>query len=631
MAPELWKGEAPSAASDVYALGVILYELAAGRRPYAPEIPWQDRPNHKPLAVQFGWDSIVQRCLDTDPARRYRDAGEVAAALDPPRSRRWWLGAVAAVVLAAISGVVTYQRATAPKESIRMVMLPLESGPGSTELAERVSREAAGELARLKGGTRARLSIVPQSNVISRHVDTVEKARAALGATHVVRGTIGWENGKVAVHAFLTDARTQANSGDWKAEYAPGEVRYAAIGMAGMVTESLRLPPPATPTVNAAAKQDYLAGLAYTRRDSTIDSALPLLDRAVAADPDSPLTWAGLAEAQYFKYFPTKDQGWLDRAAESLRQARNRNPDLPMVHRVAGVLRYNAGLYEPAQEEYQRAIELDPNNGETYRRLGQVFDRNNRLDQSLEAYRRATQLDGNSVRACQSLGYFYWKRYRHSEAARQFEKCVQLAPDEADEHFALGTAYSDLRRYPDAERELRRAIALNETPDALNNLAVALTSEGRDKDAIPEFVRALKLSPRQYLFWMNLGDAYRRTNRKDESRRAYRQALDLAENEITRNPRDGLLRARLAFLCARLGAGKRAESEIGQALHDSPEDTSAQVEAVEVYEILSQRENSLAILKTLPEQVVLDIGLYRDLADLRSDSRFKELLGLHHR
>ena len=74
MAPELWKGEAPSAASDVYALGVILYELAAGRRPYAPEIPWQDRLNHKPLAVRLGWESIVQRCLETDPARRYRDA-----------------------------------------------------------------------------------------------------------------------------------------------------------------------------------------------------------------------------------------------------------------------------------------------------------------------------------------------------------------------------------------------------------------------------------------------------------------------------------------------------------------------------------------------------------------------------
>ena len=78
--------------------------------------------------------------------------------------------------------------------------------------------------------------------------------------------------------------------------------------MAGMVTAALRLPPPADePGERQAAKQDYRAGLAYTRRNSTVDKALPLLEHAVAADPDSPLTWAGLAEAQWFKYFITKD------------------------------------------------------------------------------------------------------------------------------------------------------------------------------------------------------------------------------------------------------------------------------------------------------------------------------------
>jgi serine/threonine protein kinase len=78
MAPELWKGEKPSPASDVYALGVILYELAANRRPYAREIAWQDRLKHKPPAIHQGWGAIVRRCLDPDPAKRFRDAGEVA-------------------------------------------------------------------------------------------------------------------------------------------------------------------------------------------------------------------------------------------------------------------------------------------------------------------------------------------------------------------------------------------------------------------------------------------------------------------------------------------------------------------------------------------------------------------------
>jgi tetratricopeptide (TPR) repeat protein len=315
----------------------------------------------------------------------------------------------------------------------------------------------------------------------------------------VVRGTLGRENGKVVLHALITDAQSQATDGEWKAEFAPGEVHYAARAMAGMVTSALRLPPPEIAPVNARARPDYEAGLAYTRRNSTIDSALPALDRAVGADPDSPLTWAALAEAQYFKYFISKDKAWLDRATESLRQAQERDPDVASVHRVSGVLQYNAAFYQQAEAEYKRAIEIEPNNAETHRQLGRLYDRDNRIDLSLAAFRKATELDPRSVRACQSLGTFYRNRGNDSEAARQFEKCVQLDPGEADTHFALGTAYSDLRRYPEAERELQRAILLNETPSALINLAVAFTGEGKDDEAIPEYVRALQLSPGSYV------------------------------------------------------------------------------------------------------------------------------------
>jgi eukaryotic-like serine/threonine-protein kinase len=631
MAPELWKGEKPSAVSDVYALGVMLYELAASRRPFAGEIPWQERSKHKPGTVRGRWDPIVQRCLNPDPARRFRDAGDVAAALEPSRALRWWLAAAAAVVLAAVSGLVTYEWYTGPPESVRLALLPLQAGPEAATLARTVSLDAVTDLARLKGNKRVRLNVIPLADVMQRHVDSVVKARDVLRATHVVSGTVAREDGRVVLHVYLTDTRNQTNSRDWKAEYAPGEVlRYAPPAMTGVVTSTLRLPPLAMAPVNAKARQDYTAGLEYTRRNSTIDKALPLLERAVAADPDSPLTWAGLAEAQWFKYFATKDPAWLDRTSESLRQAQDRDLDLAPVHRVAGVLLHNAGFYQRAEEEYLRAIELEPLNGENYRRLGQAYDGDNRVEQSLEAFRRATELDATSARAWNGLGTFYRNHGNYSEEVKQFEKCVRLEPREADSHFTLGTAYLDLRRYPEAERELRFALALNETPGARNNLALLLTDEGRDGEAIPEYVRALKLSPGQYLSWMNLGSAYRRTNRKEESRKAYLHSKELAEEEIPRNPHDGTLRARLAYLCARLGDGKRAESELEQALHDSPQDTLVLSKAVLVHEALGDRQSALAILKNLPREVLLEISRDPDLADLHKESRFKELIDLHN-
>jgi eukaryotic-like serine/threonine-protein kinase len=613
MAPELWSGQKPSMASDVYALGVILYELAASHRPYAPEITRQGRLEHKPAPVRREWDSTVQKCLDPDPAKRFLDAAEVAVALKPSHALRWWLAAAAAVLLAAVSGLITFQRATAPKESISLAMLPLEAGPDAAALADVVTRDAASELAHIKGGKRARLNVIPFADVTGRHA-----------ATHVLRGNITRENGRVSLRVFLTDSRTQVNVSDWKAEYAPGEVRYAGRAMAAMVTASLRLPP-LTASVNAKARPDYQAGMAYTRRNSTIDKALPLLENAVAADPDSALTWAGLAEAQWFKYFLTDDSAWLDRTSESLRQAQNRDLDLAPVHRVAGLLRANAGSYEQAEAEYQRAIETDPSNGDAYRRLGQVYERSNQMDQALTAFKKAAEVDPNYFKVYQDLGMHYSARGNDREAVRQYEKCVQLEPDEPDPHRVLGMAHKNLGQFAEAERELRIAVRLAETPAALGTLAADLMYEGKDQDAIPFLLRAIRQSPSESLWWMDLGIAYGRANLPAESQRAFERAVEETEKVMARDPRDGVVRSRLAFLCARLRDRNRAESEIAQALQLSPESNVARETAVWTYDALGKRDDALAILRTSGDDVLMDVARWPELAELRKDSRFQSM------
>jgi tetratricopeptide (TPR) repeat protein len=350
---------------------------------------------------------------------------------------------------------------------------------------------------------------------------------------------------------------------------------------------------------------------------------LPLLRRAVEADPDSPLTWAGLAEAQWLKFFVTQDRAWRDHTAESLRQAQNRDPDAAAVHRIAGVLQSNAGLYESAEAEYARAIELEPH-GDAYRRLGQLYDRSGRLDQALAAFHKAIELDPKEFRQYQALGAYYTHRGDAKEAVRQFEKCVQLAPDEPDAHFALGTAYHNGGRYAEAEGELRRVVALGD-PRALNNLAITLVYQGKDREAIPFLVRAVERNPAGYLWWMNLGDAYRRTSLPADALRAYRRGLELAEGEMARDPRDGGIRSRVAYLYARLGDRGRAESEVAQALQLSPNSADARIGAVWTYEALGKREASLDALRSSSDSVVAETLRRTDLAELHHDSRFQEV------
>lgn len=627
MAPELWKGEKASIASDIYALGVILYELASGGRPEQPEGGGGDWLGWKPPAVHPKWDRILQRCLDPDPARRFRDADAVAQALAPPRTRRWLLAAAAAAVLAVVTGAVTYQRTIAPRESVRLAVLPFESGGAADALAGRLWREVADQVGRLTGNQQTDLKVIPVNNVLRKHADSVEKASAVLGATHVLRGTIKKENDQVILQAFLTDARSRADVKEWSAKYGVVEERYIPAVLASMVTATFHLPPLAiAATVKAAARGDYMAGLAYLRRDSTIPAALASFERAVHADADSALAYAGLAEAQWFEYFLTKQRAWLDRSAESAREAERRNLDLAQVHRVAGLHLANVGFYEQASAEYRRAIELGPDDAENYRRLGQVYEKNNQKGEALGAFQAAVSVQPDYYRAHFELGAYHYNRGDYTRAVGPLKKALDLAPEEPNVRFGLGATYSNLGMYREAEQQLRSAVALDESPNTLHALGLTLMYQGRDQEAIAYFSRTLRRNPDRYLSWMYLGIAYRRTNRTAESGDANRRGRDAAEAEMARNPRDGYVRSIRGYFAAALGDRVRSESETAQALSLAPDNAETRWIAILTYEALGEREASLAVLSRSSRPQLMDITRWPDVADLGQDPRLLHLL-----
>jgi eukaryotic-like serine/threonine-protein kinase len=618
MAPELWKGEKASLASDVYALGVILHELVSRRRPFpfSENLSWEERLTCKPRPVNPKWDRVLMRCLDPDPARRFHDAKELQEALAPSTTRRWLLAAAAAVVLAVISGVASYERAAPTKESVQLALLPFETAPDTAPLTANLLRDTAAQLAQVKGNARTRFRFLP--------------LKQNSKATHWLHASLSQSDGKIHLHADLTDARTKVNAKDWQAEYAPGELRYVPAAFAGLVTEGFRLPPLAIATaVNAAARAEYLAGIAAVRRDSGVNEALAHAERAVTADSDSPLTYAALAEAQFVKYYLAKDSLFLARATESLRLAELRGRDSARVHSVSGLLKSESGWYEQAIVEYNRAIELDPANSDGYRRLGRAYKLNNQFDESLAAYRRAIEVEPAYYMNYQNLGALYSERARYSEALQAFEEAVRLAPDEPNARFVLGMTYKNLGQFAAAERELRLAVSLGETPRALIELGLTLLYLQREQEAIPYLTRAERLAPEDYLPWYYLEIAFRGLNQKRDAESASRRGLELAEEDTIRNPRGSLGHAFLAYFSARLGDTRRARIEVAQALRLSPDDTDTEITSAATYDALGHREAAVDVLSRSPAQLLADLSRRPDLADLRKDPRFLLLLASH--
>ncbi len=637
MAPELWKGEKPTNATDVYALGVILYELTASHLPYPPEIPWQERSKHKPPSVRHGWDSILQKCLAPDADQRFRDAGEVAVALQPSRALRWWLAAAAAVLLAAVSGLVTFQRASAPKETVRLAVLPFEVSTAMAPLAANLSKDASRELSRLRGNSQTRIEVVPWDDIARKKVESAQQAREALGANRVLHGKLETakgehENQDVILHVYLTDPSSGATTREWTMRYKQQELRYAPEAMAGMVSGMLHIPPPATnATVRPAARQDYVTGLSYVRGDVKHDDAVALLQRAVAADPDTALTWAGLAEAQWREYLQTRKTSWKDATEESVRQAELRDLDLPEVHLISGFLKADTGLYEQAEADYKRAIEVQPNNGEAHRLLGLAYEKNAQLNDALAELRKATQVEPDNARYHRDLGTFFTHRGRYADALTEFQKMAALAQNLPDSHYVLGIGLENLKRFAEAERELRTAIRLEDSSRSENALAAVFLLTGKNQEAASSYRQAIALGPVTVRLWLGLGFAYSREGNSAGANDAFRHGLELAEANLTGDARQGQDRAYLAYFAARIGNGQQAEYEIAQALHLSPDDADTCGMAVLTYEALGHRQQTLNFLTSLApalaHSVLVQLNEYPEVADLRRTPRFLELLG----
>ena len=604
MAPELWKGGKPSVASDIYALGVLLSQLGAGLQ-----------------------SRVVARCRHQDPDRRFQNADDVAHALMPLRSRKWFLATAAAVVVASVTGLVTYQRATAPKEVVRLAMLPLSYSADLGPLAEDLLRQASANLAQLQGGKRARYSALSPSEVQGAGVDSPEKAKSRLDATHVLRGTLTREKDQLVLHAFLTDTRTGADARDWTMKYAPGQARYIPVALAGFVTGRLHLPPLATAVpIKAAAQADYQAGSLLLRRDKTIDAAMAAFERAIAADPDSALAYAGLAEAQWFKYGNTRDTDWFARAAESTSQAQRRNPDLARVLFVSGTQQLLNSFYEQAVGEFQRALEIDPNDSDSSRFLGAAYRQLGQSELALAAYRQALRSDPANYRSFVDLGNFYIQRDLYSQSLEPLRQAVALAPDEPNVRYHLALAQMSLGQFQAAETELRIALSFGETVPVLDTLGTTLMYEGHEEDAIQFYKRSLVLDPKHYLAWTNLGICYRRLNRPVESEQANLSGLQAAEAAKQLNPRRGYTRAYVAYLQARLGQKQSAESEIAQAIRFSPDGSDVRWMALLTYGALNEYEAALSLLASAPPELLADASRWPDLAGLHSDPRFTQLL-----
>jgi len=511
LAPEQVRGESVDHRADLWALGVTLYEMIAGRRPFdgpsyaavmhaivaAPVPPVGGRGSEVPVAVQ----AVIGELLQKDPTRRIGSATAVIEALDridgggsgrrpasgdgsrtAPRHRiALGIGATIAI-LAGVAAAVTWSRgsrlpgssamaATATSAPKRLAVMPFTNTSGEVAdepFTDGLTEELIGILGKTVG-----LRVTPRSSVFALKGKQLDARRIAdtLGVDFLLDGSARRAGDRFRVFAQLVSARDSAViwSEQYDREYA--DVFAMQQDIARAITSALRLQllpgSTAPPTADREAYESYLKGrFALNTRSGPGDlaRAVKYFEDAIARDSSYARAYSGLSDA----WALTANFGY-DRPGPAFAKAR------------AAAL---------------RALALDSTLAEARTSLGHTICTHDfGWAASEREFRRALDEDPGYVYARVAYAICLWSTGRFTEAVVQLDTARQLDPLRPGVAAVLGRVYVSWGRPDEAIAALTHSIDLNPQADlAWQQLGHAYLLKGQRAEAIAALQKAAVLS-----------------------------------------------------------------------------------------------------------------------------------------
>ena len=252
-------------------------------------------------------------------------------------------------------------------------------------------------------------------------------------------------------------------------------------------------------------------------------------------------------------------------------------------------------------------------------------------DTAIGIYRQAMSLRPDYYKPYEYLGGLYHYQGRYAEAAELFRQDIALAPDRVNAYGSLAGAYIAMGKYDEAEKVFEALLEKNKTALTLNNIGAMLSYQGKHKQALENYRRAIEMDPDRCIYRLNLGDSQRRTNDGAGAETSYRKALKLALKVIKVNTADAPTRAYLAYLKARLDMKSDARTQIEAAMNSPARDDTVWLTAVQTYEVLGERDRALDAAKQATLQTRNMMDHHPDLGNLQKDSGFRRLLAASNR
>ena len=548
MSPEQVRGEEIDTRSDLFSLGVVLYEMATSHRPFAgktsaliteailnrvPVPPTQVNPD-----IPAAFQKVILKAMEKDRNLRYQHAADMRAELQrlkrnsesgaraaeretesveiPTASRSSSTGerrspTSSGKTSSGQTGAIRAQRVSKIINSL--AVLPFENAGGNPDheyLSDGITGSLINSLATLP-----KLRVMAQSTVgryKGQKIDPQAIGRE-LNVRAVLTGRMMQSGGALRIGAELVDVATGSQL--WGGQYnrKPGDIFVVQDEISDEISGKLRLQLTRAEkkrltkrhTEDPEAYRLYLKGRHHWNRwtEEGFNKAIEYFQKAVEKDPDYALAYAGLADSYVLlgwnSYLPPNEVFPKGKAAAIA--ALQLDPDLAEAHTsLAAVLWLHDWLWEKAQTEFKRSLEISPTYPTGNHWYAESVMTMGRQEEALAKMKNSQELDPLSLIINVAVGWAYYHARRNEEALEQLLRTAELDPNYPVTNWILGLVHREMGRDELAITEGEKAVNLSGgSPVMRAALAHTYGKAGRTKEALQTLEDLTNLAKQKYV------------------------------------------------------------------------------------------------------------------------------------
>jgi serine/threonine protein kinase/tetratricopeptide (TPR) repeat protein len=528
MAPEQVVGDVITPPVDIYALGIVMYEMLTGKRPFDAESPiasavkrlHENPPSPRKYVADLDrrWEAVILRCLERQPSQRFASAAEVVQALvdsgmprrpvqtAPTRRLFVYTGLGSA---GAIAGSVILWRVLDKNTKQSIAILPFTNIDSTLEyVSDGITDDLInilGQRATLRVMSRAAVYPYKGSNPVPQQLGRT------LHVGNLLTGRVAKKGDYVSVRIELTETTNGVHLWGQQYERRISEIPAVEEDISREVLNRLQLQfgpdeqkrLASRRSINPEANEFYWRGRYFwnKRTQEGFKKALEYFNQAIDKDPGFAPAYTGLADCYAMQSGILPPLEVFPKAKAAAVKALQLDDALAEAHASLGFAHLFFDWDWPQTvKEYTRAIQLNTNYASAHSIYGMYLVVTKQFDEALAEMKRALELDPASVAINTGVGrvLFYARKYR--DAAAQYRKTLEMNPDFSEALFDLGKTFTAQGKYNEAVLMLERGLEVaGEDAGAIAQIAYVHRRAGRKPNAEMAVQSLQSLSTKRYV------------------------------------------------------------------------------------------------------------------------------------